>query len=591
MSITDKPKKKWYGKEWKYIAEHLTQTKGGEVDRWLDEFAKDGTEFCDNFLTRLGFRLETTYNYTAPDDARMYQVLKYRHSHVKEAKEFLVRREGATGNQWVFGAGRVRVVYRWRGLAERPDADVYVCEGEKDADRLTLLVATCVASQKWTETCAEALRGRNVFILEDNDKAGRKNSAACAEALKHLAKSIRVVKLPGLQHKGDVSDWLEAGHVKEELIDIAAGTPLWGVHIPFINVWDLDDVDVPDQLWAVPDRFPIGHTALFSGEGGAGKSTIELQKAIAHVLEVPWLGIPVASGKALFIDAEDDAATVQRRVKANLRYLGRKSIELKDKLYTSSWVGDFDPVLAAEVGRSGKIEMTDTFTLLTEMIGDIRPITCSIASSANVFAGKEIDRSQVQQFVTQLSKLARLGCSSITLISHPSLTGINTGTGLSGSTQWHNAVRARCVLNGLKEEEGEPQGTKRVIVFRKSNFGPISSEIILEYRADLGLYVTVEGTTVDAETRKQKAEEVYLEVAQLLISQHQELSAATSRSGAALLISRHPRSTSFTATELEQAQQRLLDAGKIHIKAVGSASKAKKIIALGPDPNPGGDPL
>jgi hypothetical protein len=29
------------------------------------------------------------------------------------------------------------------------------------------------------------------------------------------------------------------------------------------------------------------------------------------------------------------------------------------------------------------------------------------------------------------------------LLSHPSLTGINSGTGLSGTTGWHNSVRAR----------------------------------------------------------------------------------------------------------------------------------------------------
>ena len=52
------------------------------------------------------------------------------------------------------------------------------------------------------------------------------------------------------------------------------------------------------------------------------------------------------------------------------------------------------------------------------------------------------------------------------LISHPSLTGIKTETGLSGSTQWHNAVRARFYLKGIRSQNGqqEPTGNLREII-------------------------------------------------------------------------------------------------------------------------------
>ena len=49
-------------------------------------------------------------------------------------------------------------------------------------------------------------------------------------------------------------------------------------------------MDVPVQNWAVPDRIPIGYTTLFSGEGAAGKSLIQLQGGVAHALDVNWLG-------------------------------------------------------------------------------------------------------------------------------------------------------------------------------------------------------------------------------------------------------------------------------------------------------------
>jgi RecA-family ATPase len=67
-----------------------------------------------------------------------------------------------------------------------------------------------------------------------------------------------------------------------------------------------------------------------------------------------------------------------------------------------------------------------------------------IASSACGFAGNENDRGQVQQFVGMLTKLAIAANGAVQFVSHPSLTGIASDSGISGTTQWHNAVRARC---------------------------------------------------------------------------------------------------------------------------------------------------
>ena len=114
-----------------------------------------------------------------------------------------------------------------------------------------------------------------------------------------------------------------------------------------------------------------------------------------------------------------------------------------DGLHLMSFVGR-DAVLAT-VSRTGKVEPTRLYGQILEAAGDIRPKMIGIASSANVFAGTENDRSQVQQFVALLTRLAIAANGSVQLISHPSLTGINSDSGLSGSTAWHNAVRARSI--------------------------------------------------------------------------------------------------------------------------------------------------
>src|SRR5262249_40125826 len=79
------------------------------------------------------------------------------------------------------------------------------------------------------------------------------------------------------------------------------------------------------------------------------------------------------------------------------------------------------------------IEPTALYQQILEAVGDIKPIMIGIASSANVYAGSEIERAQVQQFVGLMTRLAIVANGSVVLISHPSLTGISSESGRSGS--------------------------------------------------------------------------------------------------------------------------------------------------------------
>src|SRR4029077_2085245 len=93
------------------------------------------------------------------------------------------------------------VLYRLPDLIKFPDATAFFCEGEQDADRLAALdlVAKTVsgsAADKLTPELAEPLRGRDVFILQDNDAKGVKRATAAAQALHGIVASLRVILLP-----------------------------------------------------------------------------------------------------------------------------------------------------------------------------------------------------------------------------------------------------------------------------------------------------------------------------------------------------------------------------------------------------------
>jgi hypothetical protein len=170
--------------------------------------------------------LTDTYSYRDEAGAELYQVLRY-----ASPKTFRQRRPNGKGD-WIWNLNGVRrVLYRLRELLEYPDATVFFfCEGEKDADGVASLklCATTVAGGHWTEECVQALAGRDVMILEDNDDAGRKKAHSTATQLHGIAKTVRIVRLPGLTEREDVSDWLDTNpHNADKLADICFATPLW----------------------------------------------------------------------------------------------------------------------------------------------------------------------------------------------------------------------------------------------------------------------------------------------------------------------------------------------------------------------------
>jgi hypothetical protein len=133
-------------------------------------------------------KLIDVFTYRDADGTKLYDVLKY-----DEPRRYAHRLPDGT-----FQGSARRVVYRWPELLKFPSTTTYVTEGEKDSNRLWDLgmVATTVASGKWTDTCVEALRGRELLILEDNDEAGRNKALQAARLLYPVANYVKIVRLP-----------------------------------------------------------------------------------------------------------------------------------------------------------------------------------------------------------------------------------------------------------------------------------------------------------------------------------------------------------------------------------------------------------
>lgn len=177
--------------------------------------------------------------------------------------------------------------------------NIYIVEGEKDADNLNKLGLTATTTfdgassngkkQKWREEYNKYFEGKNVILIPDNDDAGRAHMEFIAKSLNkylndldissknldnetknldilskktdkfrcHLDKNIKIISNLdlNLEQKSDVSDWLEQGHTKEELLKLIENTPAWNGEIARNDVdilqFNFSDVGNAERLISI----------------------------------------------------------------------------------------------------------------------------------------------------------------------------------------------------------------------------------------------------------------------------------------------------------------------------------------------------
>jgi RecA-family ATPase len=350
--------------------------------------------------------------------------------------------------------------------------------------------------------------------------------------------------------------------------------------LAWVDMSNWDSEPLPQRKWAIKDRVPLNQAGLFSGEGGTGKSIIELTKNCAHVLGKDWLGSLPEPGPAFYLGAEDDVDELHIRIAAIASQYGATFQGLiEGGLHVLCLLGQ-DATLCAASAKSGKVETTALYKQIYEAAGDIKPKNISVDTLSRAFAGNEIDRTQVYAFAMHMQALAMVASGSVTVLSHPSLAGIASGTGISGSTAWHGAFRFRQYLRGAKADSGEqPDNDLRELQFKKNQYGPMGEAIVLRYQR--GLFLPEHGlSSFEKAARDQSIDDILIAAGKKIEARGEELSPQqTSHAYAPTLIAKEPEAKGVKKSELVASMKRQLDSGRLRVETLRpGTSREKRVV-------------
>lgn len=399
-------------------------------------------------------RVVNEYTYYDRTGRVAYQALRY------EPKDFNQRRPDGNGG-WAYNLqGVERIPYRLPELLKAsPDALVYIVEGEKDADNLAhigMVATTNVGGAgNWQASCNQYLKGRHAIILPDNDDKGWKHAEKVKQELTGIAASVKIVELPNLPDKGDVSDWLAAGGTREKLEAMCKP--------PKRKFTYASQVEEKAIEWIWQNRIARGSFTLAVGDAGVGKG-LTISAIIKKVTRGEW-GAP---GGVILMSPEDSASqTIVPRLKA----AGADC----DKVLLLSEVDEADPTTGEIYQRP--VSFPEDAHILREAIEDAGAVLVVIDPVLSLLSGK-VDAHKnhaVRQALAQVMSTAEkhnaavLGVMHTTKSAHPNVL-------FRSSSSSAFIEMARTALFFVPDPDGE-QGQSGVIVNHKNNLAKHADSI------------------------------------------------------------------------------------------------------------------
>ena len=286
-----------------------------------------------------------------------------------------------------------------------------------------------------------------------------RTTGSSAAFLRKIEGAAAAYKANGYQHPDP------RGRLKvRRMADVLAGTP-------------------PNIRWLVPEYIPLRTVTLLTGDGGVGKSLLAQQLMTACAAGVPFLGMEAMKCRVFGLFCEDETAVLHHRQLNLCESMELADDALRDFAFMER-AGEDAVLYGPTIEDPREMDFTDFFYRFMKELREFRPQLLVVDTAADTFAGNENARPQVRAFIRQLRSVATDLDAAVILCAHPSVAGIASGSGFSGSTAWHNSVRSRLYLT--RPEEGLDKDA-RTLRAMKANYGPIAGEIPIRF--DRGAFV------------------------------------------------------------------------------------------------------
>jgi RecA-family ATPase len=334
----------------------------------------------------------------------------------------------------------------------------------------------------------------------------------------------------------------------------------------------------PPRRWLVPSWIPDRVTTLLYGDGGTGKSLLALQLMTAAASGTQWLGLPVDRRRVFALFCEDEEDEVHRRL-VDVTAAAGVRLDTLDALAWRSLV-DEDAILATpDPSCPTSMVPTPSWGRLVATVEEHGARLVVLDTAADIFGGDEIKRAQVRAFLAMLSRLARRIDGAVLVTGHPSVEGMRSGAGTSGSTGWNAGARSRLYLARPEDSGDEWDPHARVLTRKKANMAGIGDTIALRWERGV-LAAVGEPAGIDRAALNAKADRIFRDLLRVTYGAAIWVSANPSaKNYAPAVFARRPDRQDLGRAALEKAMHRTLTAGAAKIEQYGRKSNPHHRLA------------
>jgi RecA-family ATPase len=270
------------------------------------------------------------------------------------------------------------------------------------------------------------------------------------------------------------------------------------------------------------------------------------------------------------------SSTVHRRLQAILAAEGADMEALGD-LYIKSMVGQ-NCHLAVLDRAAGIMRPTPLFAELEQQMAEVGPALVILDTLSDLFGGDENVRAHARQFIGLLNGLAERFCCAIVVLGHPSVAGMERGSGLSGSTAWNGSVRSRLYLERILSRDGkETDPDKRRLTVKKANYAQAGLEIVMTWREGV-FEADAPETEAERTEASDKAKRVFLKLLRAFAEEGRDVHSASGRGFAPAGFAEDPRSERVTKRAFREAMAALFAEGRLRVEEFGSPSRRRRRI-------------